>query len=67
MTFVTKWLQFELSLESERRCNTKSEAESVAFDRIDERCEDVWIEDKHGKIVVANEELRRRRTLEGSR
>jgi hypothetical protein len=67
MTFVTKWLQFEHSRERERRCNTKSEAESVAFHRIDEQCKDVWIEDEHGKIVVANEELRRRRTLEGSR
>jgi hypothetical protein len=37
MTFVTQWLQFEHSREWERRCGTKSKAESVAFDRIDER------------------------------
>jgi hypothetical protein len=61
MIFVTKWLQFEHSREWEKRCDTKSKAESVAFDRIDERCEDVWIEDENGALIASHEELKRRR------
>ena len=67
MEYRTKWRNSSEGNPSYMGFPTKLGAEQWAFARIADGFEDVWIEDEHGNIVVANEELRRRRTLEGSR
>ena len=67
MEFKTKWRNSPEGEALYKGFTTKAGAEQWAFERIADGFDDVWIEDEHGKIVVANEELRRRRTLEGSR